>query len=198
VLGCGGPYENSYGAEIVIPSNTEKARQLLKGAKYDGTPVVIMHPTDIFLNSTHPVVIAAALRKAGFTVDLQAMDWQTLVSRRPNQKSPAEGGWNIFASFGSLGGSMDPLVSNQVRANGQKAWFGWPDVPEIEQLRYKFARTADPAELKKLAAEIQKLVIDEGVICPLGQFFTPTAYSAKLTGILESTSPFFWNIRKSR
>lgn len=197
VFGCGTPYASTYGTEIVVPSNLDKAKQLLKDAKYDGTPVVILHPTDNKQVSTQPVVIADALRKAGFTVDLQSMDWQTLVTRRASDKPPAEGGWNIHATTGPLVGITDPLRNQAVAANGKRAWFGWPDVPKIEELRQQFARTSNPADAKKIAEEIQRLVIDEGVVVPQGQFVLPTAYSANLTGVLDSPVAFFWNIKKT-
>jgi len=197
VFGCGTPYASTYGAEIVVPGNVDKAKQLLKEAKYDGTPVVILHPTDNKQVSTQPVVIADALRKAGFTVDLQSMDWQTLVGRRASDKPPAEGGWNVHATTGPLVGISDPLRNQTVAANGKRAWFGWPDVPKIEELRQQFARTSNPAEAKKIAEEIQKLVIDEGVVVPMGQFVLPTAYSTNLTGVLDSPVAFFWNIKKA-
>ncbi|WP_407158458.1 ABC transporter substrate-binding protein [Bradyrhizobium sp. STM 3557] len=47
VMGCGNPNGDSYGAEWVIPSDIERAKALLKEAKYDGTPVVVLQPTDI-------------------------------------------------------------------------------------------------------------------------------------------------------
>ncbi|HEX5363782.1 MAG TPA: hypothetical protein VFW59_05910, partial [Gallionella sp.] len=146
---------------------------------------------------TQPVVIAAALRAAGFTVDLQTMDWQTLVTRRANQKPPAEGGWNIFASNSAVANTFDPLSSAQVPANGKKAWFGWPDVPEIEKLRTQFAHASSESERKKITEQLQKLVIDEGVIVPLGQFVIMTAYNKKLTGVLDASLPLFWNIKKA-
>ena len=43
--------------------------------------------------SHEPIVAAQLLRKAGFNIDLQTMDWQTLVSRRTSKKPPREGGW---------------------------------------------------------------------------------------------------------
>ncbi len=198
VFGCGTPYANSYGEEILVPANIEKAKQLLKEAKYDGTPVVILHPTDINSVKTQPVVIADALRKAGFKVDLQSMDWQTVTTRRASKKPPAEGGWNIHPTNGPLVGISDPLRNQAVGANGSRAWFGWPDFPEIEALRAKFAVTSDPAELKKIAEEIQKLVIDEGVVVPLGQFVVPSGYSTKLTDVLESPVRIFWNVKKGK
>lgn len=197
LFGCGMPYESSAGADMIIPSNLEKARQLLKEAKYDGTPVVILHPTDVSSVATHPVVIAQALRRAGFTVNLKAMDWGTLVANRANQEPPAKGGWSIFATNNNIIDIMDPLRNYTVAANGKKAWFGWPDVPKIEELRYKFARTSNPAELKKLAEDIQKLVLDEGVVVPLGQYTFPAAYRTNLSGVIEAPVAFFWNIKKT-
>src|SRR5436189_3558446 len=107
----------------------------------------------------------------------------------------AGGGWNVHATTGPLVGISDPLRNQTVAANGKRAWFGWPDVPKIEELRQQFARTSNPAEAKKIAEEIQKLVIDEGVVVPMGQFVLPTAYSTNLTGVLDSPVAFFWNIK---
>jgi peptide/nickel transport system substrate-binding protein len=196
VFGCGTPHESSYGSEILIESNVEKAKQLLKEAGYKGEPVVILHPTDNPQVSAQPVVIASALRKAGFAVELQSMDWQSVAARRASRKPLAEGGWSIHATTGPLIGITDPLRNQTVAANGDKAWFGWPNVPQIEKLRAKYAVTSDPAELKALAESIQKLVIDEGVVVPMGQFVIPTGYSTRLSGLLEASVALFWNLSK--
>lgn len=197
ILGCGNPMGNSYGAEWIIPSDIEKARALLKEAHYDGTPVVILQPTDIAMLSAQPIVIGAALRKAGFKVDMKTMDWQTVVTQQGNQKSPAEGGWNIFSTYSILANSGDPISNSTIAANGRKSWAGWADVPEIEALRLKFARSTDPVERKDIAAQLQKLGIDEGVVMPLGQFSIPAAYSSKLSGLMEAPVTVFWNVKKS-
>jgi len=198
VFGCGTPFASSYGKDEVIQSNIKKAKELLKKAHYDGAPVVIMHPTDIALASVQPVVIASALRKAGFNVKLKTMDWQTLVSLRDSQKPVSEGGWSIFCSYSILAASGDPFNNTTIASNGKKAWAGWPDVPEIESLRRKFAFATDMAERKAITARIQKLAIDEGVIGPLGQFVVPAAYSTKLSGVLSSPVTVFWNMKKAK
>jgi len=196
-FGCGTPYESSAGADMVVQSNPEKARELLKQAKYDGTPVVILHATDVVTIASNPVVIAAALRKVGFTVDLQSMDWMTLVTRRASMEPPAKGGWNLFSTNWLINEVMDPLRSAPASASGKRAWFGWPENKQIEELRLKFARALKPAEQKKLAEEIQRLLIDEGVLVPLGQFYIPSAYRTSLTGVLDSHVPYFWNMKKA-
>lgn len=197
IFGCGTPFASEYGSDIVIEPNIEKAKALLAEAGYKGEPVVILHPTDNAQVTTQPVVIAAALRAAGFTVDLQSMDWQTLTTRRASKSPPSEGGWGIHTTTGPLIGITNPLINQTVATSGEKAWFGWPDFPEIEKLRAEFARTSDQARLKELAEEIQHQVIDEGVVVPLGQFVIPSGFSTKLSGVLESPVAIFWNIEKA-
>lgn len=197
IFGCGTPYASDYGADMLIEPNIDKAKELLAEAGYKNEPVVILHPTDNPQVSTQPVVIAAALRKAGFNVDLQSMDWQTLTTRRASKNPPSDGGWGIHTTTGPLIGITNPLINQTVATSGDKAWFGWPDFPEIEKLRAEFARTSDAGRLAEIAKEIQKQVIDEGVVVPLGQFVIPSGYSKKLDGVLESPVAIFWNIEKA-
>jgi peptide/nickel transport system substrate-binding protein len=80
---CGTPLASDVGSDTLIEGNgMDQAKALLAEAGYDGTPIVIMHPTDVGTLRTQPVVVAQAMRDAGFVVDLQAMDWQTLVGKR--------------------------------------------------------------------------------------------------------------------
>jgi len=196
VLGCGNLLADTYGEDWIVPGNIANAQALLKEANYDGTPVVILQPTDISTLTAQPIVIGAALRRAGFNVEMKAMDWQTALTQRTNQKSVAEGGWSIFSTNNSLATSGNPITNYTVAAAGRASWPGWPDVPEIEVLRAKFARTADPAEIKAIATRIQQLVIDEGVVMPLGQFLRPSAYRTTLRDVLESPVAVFWNLKK--
>lgn len=198
VMGCGNPMGDTYGEDWVVPARIERAQELLKEAKYDGTPVVILQPSDLAMVAPQPVVVGAALRKAGFKVTMKAMDWQSVVSQQGNQKAPSEGGWNIFSTYSILATSGDPFGNTTLQANGKKAWAGWPDVPEIEALRLKYAQANYTGERKAIAAQIQKLAIDEGVVAPLGQFQIPAAYSSKLTDILEAPVTLFWNLKKAQ
>jgi len=197
VMGCGNPYGNNYGEEWVIPARLDKAKELLKEAKYDGTPVVILQPTDIAMLSAQPIVVGDALRKAGFKVDMKTMDWQSVVTQQSNQKPPSEGGWNIFSTYSILATSGDPFGNTTMASAGRKSWAGWPDVPAIEELRLKFAQTSDPDERKEIAAQLQKLAIEEGIVMPLGQFRIPAAYSSKLSNVPKAPVTVFWDVKKS-
>jgi len=198
VMGCGNLLADTYGEEWIVHADMQRAKRLLKEANYDGTPVVILQPTDFATLVAQPIVVGAALREAGFKVEMKAMDWQTLVTQRASQKPPSEGGWNLFATNSILATSGSPITNFTLAAAGLTSWQGWPNVPEIEALRARFARATDALERKSLAAQIQKLAIDEGLVMPLGQFLRPAAYNkARLSGLVESPVTVFWNVKKS-
>src|SRR5699024_2263242 len=93
--------------------------------------------------------------------------------------------------------SGDPFGNTTLAANGKKAWAGWPDVPEIEELRKTFAVTTDEEERKEIAYKINELAIDNGVVVPLGQFTIPAAYSPKLSDVPHAPVTVFWSMKKT-
>lgn len=194
--GCDTPFESDHGKEMLIPAHIEKAKALLKESGYDGAPVVILHATDLATLAAQPVVIAQALRNAGFKVNLLAMDWQTVASRRSSKAPANEGGWSIINTNWYATDIMDPVRSAPAAANGDLAWFGWPDIPQVEALRARFARTADPVEQRRIAESLQEIGVDEGLYVPLGQMAVPTVHSTKLRGLMHAPVMAFWNVKK--
>ena len=195
---CDTPLATDVGSETLTAGNgMEKAKALLAEAGYDGTPIVLMHPTDVASLRSQPVVVAQAMRDVGFVVDLQAMDWQTLVGKRASQASIADGGWHMFITNWVGADVFNPLVNNMVNGKGKDGgWFGWPDVPKVEELRTAYATSQSLDEQKKIAEEIQKIAYEEGMYAPIGQYFVPAAWSNTLEGVLDGPAPFFWNITK--
>ena len=49
-------------------------------------------------------------------------------------------------------------------ANGDKAWFGWPNDPEMEKLRDAYAKETDPAKGKELAEAVQDARARDGAV----------------------------------
>ncbi len=197
---CGTPLATDVGAGAIAKGgDLEAAKKALAESGYDGTPVVIMAPGDVVTLKAQPIVAAQQLRQAGFKVDLQATDWQTVVSRRTNQKPVSEGGWNMFFTNWVAADVMNPIVNFSIGGRGKNGgWFGWADDPKIEELKDKFARSSSPDEQKKLAADIQKEAYDQVIYVPLGQFTIPSAWRKSLSGVLDGpATPIFWNIEKT-
>jgi peptide/nickel transport system substrate-binding protein len=172
VFVCGAPLATEEGSESLVKGNgMAEAKRLLAESGYDGTPVVIMAPTDVVTLKAQPIIAAQLLRKAGFKVDVQATDWQTVVSRRASQKPPKEGGWNLFFTNFTSFDLENPIGNLLINGKGKNGgWFGWPDDPKIDALRDAFARSSSPEEQKKIAAEIQQEVYDQVIYIPLGQY----------------------------
>jgi peptide/nickel transport system substrate-binding protein len=196
---CGTPLATDVGSESVVKGNgMAEAKKLLAESGYDGTPIVIMAPGDVVTLKAQPIVAAQLLRDAGFKVDVQATDWQTVVSRRTSQKSPKEGGWNMFFTNWAAADLMNPIVNFAIGGQGKRGWFGWAEDAKIEQLKDAFVRASSADEQKKIAADIQKEAYDQVIYIPLGQFTQPSAWRKSLTGVLDGpATPVFWNIDKS-
>src|SRR3546814_13778537 len=95
----------------------------MKEGEYDGTPVTILQATDIPVLNAAALVTAQSLRDAGFEVDLQAMDWATVTSRRAVKEPPGKGGWNIFYTWTLAADLLTPLATN-LSTGCDTAWFG--------------------------------------------------------------------------
>ncbi|HEY9452486.1 MAG TPA: ABC transporter substrate-binding protein [Bradyrhizobium sp.] len=197
---CGTPLATDEGSgNLTKGGSVAEAKKALAESGYDGTPIVIMAPGDVVTLKAQPIVVAQLLRDAGFKVDLQATDWQTVVTRRASQKPPKEGGWNMFFTNWVGADVMNPIANASIGGRGTKGgWFGWAESTKIEELKDKFARSGTPEEQKKIAGEIQKEAFDQVIYVPLGQYLAPSAWRKSLTGVLDGpATPIFWNIDKS-
>jgi peptide/nickel transport system substrate-binding protein len=197
---CGTPLASDVGAESLVKGNgMPEAKKLLAESGYDGTPVVLLAPGDVLTLKAQPIVAAQLLRDAGFKVDVQATDWQTVVTRRASQKPPKEGGWNIFFTNWVGADVVNPVANVSVGGRGKNGgWFGWAEDAKVEALRDAFARSSSLEEQKKIADEIQKENYDQVIYIPLGQYLIPSVWRKSLTGVLDGpATPIFWNIDKS-
>ena len=170
MFGCGTPLETSAGMAGVLESDFEGSKKLLKELGYDGTPIVVLQSTDLASLTNLAPVAKTLLERGGFKVDMQSMDWQTLVARRTKKDPVAQGGWNIAMTAASVVLLLDPVNNHYAEASGDRAQFGWPLDEEIEKLRAAFVRESDPKKQLEIAEKVQTRIISEGVTIPLGQF----------------------------
>ncbi len=138
------------------------------------------------------------MREAGFKVDVQATDWQTVVTRRASQKPVKEGGWNMFFTNWAGPDIANPVANVSINGKGKNGgWFGWPEDAKMEQLRDAFVRAKSTDEQKKIATEIQARNYDQVIYIPLGQFTQPSVWRKEVTGVLTGpATPVFWNVEK--
>ena len=197
VYPCGTPLASPRGSEFMVKGDMAKAQALLKASGYDGTPIVVMRPTD--LQSIHklPLVATQLLRQAGFKVDLITMDWGSLVARRAKKDMPDQGGWNIFLTAWVGADIMNPLTSAPLGGQGEKGWAGWASDAQLEKLRDQYARADGDTEKKRIAELVQVRAVEVGTHAILGEYKNPMAVRKNITGVLRTPGFALWNVQKN-
>lgn len=191
---CGTPFASTKGMDGLLTSNAKKAQELLKEAGYDGTPVVLMHSTDLKVLTNLAPVAKSLMEKAGFKVDMQSMDWQSVVARRAKKDPPNAGGWNAFLTAWVAADVMNPVSTAYLNSSCEKALFGWPCDAQLEKLRDDFARETDPAKQKAIAEAVQLRAIEVTPEIPVGEYVQPVAMRKNVKGFVIAPAPVFWNI----
>jgi peptide/nickel transport system substrate-binding protein len=194
---CGTTFATDKGTAPYFHSDFALSKKLLQEAGYDGTPVLLMHSTDLQVLTNLAPVAKSLLERGGFQVNMVDMDWQSVVARRAKKEPPSEGGWNAFMTSWVAADVLNPISTAALTANCDKGWFGWACDPEMEKLRDAFAHESDVSKQKELAERVQLRAIEIGTHAWLGQWDKPLAYRKdKVSGWIASPAPLFWGVTK--
>src|SRR3984957_3166124 len=193
----GQPMATHAGLEVLTgPRDIKLARQLVAEAGYHGEPVVLLSPSDRPVYSQVSYVARDLFQKIGLTVDFQAMDWGSVVSRRTSQSPTDKGGWSAFITALDGVTVSNPGGDFALRGNGKKAWFGWPTDEKLESLRDAWFDAPDLPSQKAITEQIQLQGLETLPYIPLGQIFQPTAFRSDIKDIVKSMYPLFWGVRR--
>jgi peptide/nickel transport system substrate-binding protein len=186
-LACTSSYATNVGW---AKPDLEKARALVKESHYDGKPVVVLDVADYFTHP-HALLVGQMLKEIGVNADVQGMDSTTWVARRAKRD-----GWNLAVIAPSGIDAGDPLSMFALRANCDKAWYGWPCDEALEKVRTQYADATDVASRKELVEKIQMRALEVGPYWPLGMVFGIRGYRDGFSGLLKSPVPVYWNIER--
>jgi peptide/nickel transport system substrate-binding protein len=192
----GTPMASTVGVDMMKgPKDLDALKKALLDAGYKGEKVVVLAA------SNYPTITAEAevggdlLKKLGFNVDYQALDWGTVVQRRASREPLDKGGWNIFFTFLGGTGNVTPASDITLRSDG-KGWFGWPTDPEMEKARLSWFDAADLAEQQAACRAMQTQFFKSPSYAPLGMYFQPTAFYSYLKDIPEGI-PQFYRVKRA-
>jgi peptide/nickel transport system substrate-binding protein len=187
----GSPMASTVGIETMRgASDPAKLRQALQAAGYKGERVVVLAASNFPTINAIAQVGGEMLKRIGFNIDYQSLDWGTVVQRRASRNPVDQGGWNIFFTFLGGIGNVTPASDIALRADG-KGWFGWPTDVRMEELRLAWFKAPDLAAQRKLCAEMQAEFFQNPSYAPLGMYFQPTAFRSALTGVPEGIPQFY-------
>jgi peptide/nickel transport system substrate-binding protein len=194
----GTPLYTEEGGEILKgPRKPDAAKKLLAESGYAGQPVTCLVAQDQPITKAQGDVTADLLKRLGMNVDFAAIDWGTVGARRAVKTPPGQGGWQMFHTWHSGADCINPAVAIGVRASGDKAWFGWPEVPavEAEVTAWYEAKTLD--EEKAAIGRLNKAALDGVVYAPTGFFLSYQAWRKNVNGVVKGPLPFFWGVAKT-
>lgn len=182
IYGPGTPYYDEASAKPYSEHPPGKAEALLKEAGYKGEPIRIMTSTQYEFLYKMSMVAQVQLEQAGFKVDLQVLDWATLLQKRGNDKE-----WDAFFTYHTF--VPEPSLITVLNPS----YPGWWDTADKRAALDAFNREQDPAARVKKWIALQTLFYSEVPSVKVGDFYNLAASSAKLENYTPTPWPFFWN-----
>jgi len=173
------------------------AKKLLQEAGYSGMPVTCLVAQDQPPLKAMGEITADLLKKIGMTVDFVATDWGTVGQRRASKNPPGQGGWGMFHTWHSGSDCASPVGYIALRTNGDRAWFGWPDNPQIEQDLAAWYEAKTLEQEKAIMARVNRASMEFVTYIPTGFYFGYQAWRSSLQGVSNGPLPWFWGPKKA-
>jgi peptide/nickel transport system substrate-binding protein len=178
-----GQWHSKAGAALYNQKDRAKTQRLLKEARYAGQPIRWITTREYEWMYKNAVVAKQQLEEAGFKVDLQVVDWATLVQRRNKPEL-----YEIFST--GITFNPDPAFSVGVQCN----WPGWWCHAEKNALMEGLARECDPQKRKAAWDKVQAIFYEDVGRIKFGDYFTLDAVRAELQGFRSTPELHFWNV----
>jgi len=178
----GWSWRTDAGAEAYNQNDQKKGGELLKAANYDGKPLRILTSRQYEFHFKMAEVAKMALEQAGFTVQMDVVDWATLGQRR---NDPAL--WDIYITHSPF--LPEPALTSMYSSTSR---LGWAE-PEKDAILAEFTTATDPSQRQALFAQLQQKVFDDVGFIKIGGFNALQGKKQGLDGVLPSPWPYFWN-----
>ncbi len=159
-----------------------RARALLKEAGYSGQPVRWITTKEYEWMYNTAVMAKQQMEEVGFTVDLQVVDWATLVQRRNKPEL-----FDLFSTGFTF--NPDPALAAALSCN----WPGWWCNEEKERAMADLARESDPKKRKALIERVQAIFYEDVGRIKFGDYYPLQAMRKDLRGFRPGPFLYFWN-----
>jgi peptide/nickel transport system substrate-binding protein len=163
-------------------NDKEKARRLLREAGYAGQPVRWITTKEYEWMYKSALVSKQQLEEVGFKIDLQVVDWATLVQSRNKPEA-----FDIFSTGFTF--TADPALATSLQCN----WPGWWCSDEKDRLLAEMARELDPKKRKALIDRLQAVFYEDVGRIKLGDYFLLDVVRKEVRGFRSTPELFFWN-----
>ncbi len=180
-------WHSKVSGELYNQKNKAKAQKLLKDAGYAGQPVRWVTTKEYEWMYKNALVARQQLEEAGFKVDLQVVDWATLVQRRNKPEL-----WDVFSTGFTFG--PEPALITSVQCN----WPGWWCLEEKERALDALARETDPRKRRAQLERVQQLFYEDVGRIKFGDYFSLDVVRKDVRNLPAVPWLAFWNVWLAR
>ncbi|HKC05401.1 MAG TPA: ABC transporter substrate-binding protein [Methylomirabilota bacterium] len=164
--------------------NKDKAKRLLQEAGYKKEPIRFMTTQEYKWMYDFALLTKQQLEDVGFNIDLQVVDWATLVKRRNNSKE-----YDVFTT--GIGAIYDPYHAVFLSPN----WPGWTTDEDIARIQAELARETDQKKRFALWEQQTRQFFEKVPVIRYGDLFGLRAIGNPVKGFNESTERIrFYNV----
>lgn len=183
-------FAGDIGKESYNQKNPAKARQLLQEAGYKGEEIVFLTDSTYKNHQDTAVVASEQMKKAGFNVRLNVVDWPTAfqIRRKPE-------GWNLW----SLGFGIEPYEGPYNVAGffvGENDGKGaqWAPDPELNRADAALNSSLKVEDRKKAFADFQRRFFEYVPAIKVGDLGRYQATRANVVGYATGRIPRMWDV----
>ena len=177
-----GLFHSQAGVTGYNQKNKARARQLLKEAGYAGQPVRWITTKEYEWMYNTALMSSQQMEDVGFKVDLQVLDWATLVQRRGKPEL-----FDIFSTGFTL--NPDPAIATAVQCNWPGSWC----LEEKDKLLAEMARETDPKKRRAMIEKVQALFYEDVGRIKFGDYFDLWVTRKEVRGFKPGPYLYFWN-----
>jgi peptide/nickel transport system substrate-binding protein len=164
--------------------NRDKAKRLLQESGYKKEPIRFMTTQEYKWMYDFALLTKQQLEDVGFNIDLQVVDWATLVKRRNNSKE-----YDVFTT--GMGVFYDPTHHIYLTSN----WPGWTSDEGILKLQAELARETDPKKRMALWEQQTRQFYEKVPVIRYGDLFGLRAARNTVKGFNDRTERIrFYNV----
>ncbi len=171
------------GGEAYNQRSRPKAQKLLKEAGYTGQPVRWVTTQEYPWMYKNALVSTQQLEEAGFKIDLQVVDWATLVQRRNKPEL-----WDVFSTGFTF--THEPAFTTAVDCS----FPGWWCLDEKNRLMESMLTELDSKKRRAIWERVQVAFYDDVGRIKFGDYFPLDVLRKEVRGFQSLPELFFWNV----
>ncbi|HUF92550.1 MAG TPA: ABC transporter substrate-binding protein [Candidatus Limnocylindria bacterium] len=175
-------WHSKTGGEHYNQKDKAKTQKLLKEAGYAGQPVRWITTKEYQWMYKNALVARQQLEEAGFKIDLQVVDWATLVQRRNKPEL-----FDVFST--GITFNPEPAYNTGVACG----WPGWWCQEDKERWLESLARESDPRKRKAMWDKVQAIFYEDVGRIKFGDYFSLEVVRKDVQGFRHTPELSLWN-----